>query len=99
MYERLQAGQPLAEEVGTALDRLLAETVLGAALPARQLAHAISATFIGIELLPHDDGTASADSELFTTLTELARLVDTVLDLGPTATAARRRLTRNQRRA
>ena len=86
----------LAGEVRATLHRLLADTALAAALPADHLAHAVSAAFIGIELLPHTDET-DTNSELFETLGELARLVDTVLDLGPTATAAlRRRITRGQ---
>lgn len=87
----------LAGEIQIALQRLLADTALAAELSAEHLAHAVSAAFVGIELLP--DGDTDATKELFDTLAELARLVDSVLDLGPTATAAlRRRLTRDQRR-
>lgn len=93
----------LADEVRLALHRLLADTALAAALPAEHLAHAVSAAFIGIELLPDADADSDdvddARPDLFDTLAELARLVDSVLDLGPTATAAlRRRLIRDQRR-
>lgn len=87
----------LAGEVRDTLHRLLADTALAAALPADHLAHAVSAAFIGIELLPDPDD-ADTSTELFETLGELARLVDSILDLGPTATAAlRRRITRGQR--
>lgn len=87
----------LADEVRRALQRLLADTALAADLPAEHLAHAVSAAFVGIELLP--DGDADATRDLFHTLAEIARLVDSVLDLGPTATAAlRRRLARDRRR-
>lgn len=86
----------LADEVQHTLHRLLADTALAGALPADHLAHAVSAAFIGIELLPDADDTSP---ELFETLGQLARLVDSILDLGPTATAAlRRRLPRGQLR-
>lgn len=89
----------LANEVRVTLHRLLSDTALAAALPAEHLAHAVSAAFIGIELLPAVEGEADATPELFDTLTEVARLVDSVLDLGPTATAAvRRRLTRTSKK-
>jgi AcrR family transcriptional regulator len=88
----------LANEVRDTLHRLLSDTALAAALPADHLAHAVSAAFIGIELLPPTDD-ADTSPELFETLGELARLVDSILDLGPTATAAlRRRITRDQQR-
>lgn len=90
----------LANEVRDTLHRLLADTALAAALPAEHLAHAVSAAFIGIELLPDVEGQPDATPELFDTLAEVARLVDSVLDLGPTATAAmRRRLARSSKRS
>lgn len=89
----------LANEVRDTLRRLLADTALAAALPADHLAHAVSAAFIGIELLPTADHRADTNAALFETLAELARLVDSILDLGPTATAAlRRRITRGTHR-
>lgn len=89
----------LANEVRDTLHRLLADTALAATLPADHLAHAVSAAFIGIELLPTGDDQADTNAELFETLAELARLVDSILDLGPTATAAlRRRITRGSQR-
>ncbi len=81
----------LAGEVRHTLHRLLGDTALADALPAHHLAHAVSAAFIGIELLPDLDDQPDATGELFDTLAELARLVDSVLDLGPTATTALRR--------
>lgn len=84
----------LANEVRDTLDRLLSGTALAAALPADHLAHTVSAAFIGIELLP-DTVDPDTGPDLFETLAEVARLVDSILDLGPTATAAlRRRLIR-----
>jgi AcrR family transcriptional regulator len=89
----------LVGEVRQALQRLLGDSALASALPAEHLAHAVSAAFIGIELLPPFDDVPDAAPELFDTLVELARLVDGVLDLGPTVTAAlRRRLARDARR-
>ena len=88
----------LAGEVRDTLHRLLADTALAAALSADDLAHVVSAAFIGIELLPDTDS-ADINHQLFDTLAEVAQLVDSILDLGPTATAARRRrITRGQRR-
>lgn len=89
----------LVNEVRDTLHRLLSDTALAAALPADHLAHAVSAAFIGIELLPDTDDDTDTSPELFETLGELARLVDSILDLGPTATAAlRRRITRGHQR-
>lgn len=89
----------LVHEVRDALSRLLADTALAAALPAGHLAQAVSAAFIGIELLPDTGDATDTNAEMFDTLAELARLVDSVLDLGPTATAAlRRRITRSSQR-
>ena len=88
----------LATEVRDALHRLLSDTALASALSSDHLAQAVSAAFIGIELLPTTDD-VDTGQELFDTLGEVARLVDSVLDLGPTATAAlRRRISRGQRR-
>lgn len=88
----------LADEVAQTLDRLLSGTALASALPAEHLAHAVSAAFIGIELIPDVDEADDVYADLFGTLSDLAVLVDSVLDLGPTATAAlRRRLARLER--
>ena len=88
----------LAAEVRDALDRLLSDTALASALSSDHLAHAVSAAFIGIELLPNTDD-ADSTHELFDTLGEVARLVDSILDLGPTASGAlRRRISRARRR-
>lgn len=81
----------LAVEVERTLDRLLSGTALADALPADHLAHAVSAAFIGMELIPGGDDHREVAPDVFGTLLELARLVDGVLDLGPTATAALRR--------
>lgn len=81
----------LAAEVRETLHRLLSGTALASALPAEHLAHAVSAAFIGIELIPQVEDAPDADADLFDTLADLAVLVDSVLDLGPTATAALRK--------
>lgn len=78
----------LAAEVRHVLDRLLGDNVLVTALPVDHLAHVVSAAFIGMELLPEG---GQGDAMLFDTLEEIGRLVDNVLDLGPTATAVLRR--------
>lgn len=85
----------LAAEVRDGLARLLTGSVLDGVLPAEHLAHLVSAAFVGTELVPSDDDTEVGPEALFDTLRELADLVDGLLALGPTATAAlRRRLSR-----
>lgn len=89
----------LAAEVERTLDRLLSGTALAESLRADHLAHAVSAAFIGMELIPGSEEGSEVAPEVFGTLLELARIVDSVLDLGPTATAAlRRRLARGHRK-
>lgn len=74
---------PWVAIVDKAIRRALETSPLAAALPIDDLAHAVSALFIGVELLsnlrPHDQRSAS----LFATFEGLARLVDTMLTASP----------------
>lgn len=84
------------DEVEAALHRLLDGTPLVGLIDVPVLARAISAAFVGVELV---DGVAGED-ELPTldALAQLAGLVQVVLDLGPVAsTALRRRIARAAR--
>lgn len=84
------------DEVEATLRRLLDDTVLGPLVDVPALARAVSAAFIGVELL---DGTAGDDAlPTLDALDQLAGLVQVVLDLGPVASAAlRRRVHRSTR--
>lgn len=86
------------DEVATTLHRLLDDTVLAPLVDVPSLARAVSAAFIGVELL---DGIAGEESlPTLDALEQLAGLVQVVLDLGPVAgTALRRRVQRRSRGA
>jgi AcrR family transcriptional regulator len=76
-------------EVETTLRRLLAGSVLEDVVDVPALARAISAAFVGIELVDGvegDDAIPTLDG-----VAQLAGLVQVVLDLGPVASAALRR--------
>ncbi|MEX0835655.1 MAG: TetR/AcrR family transcriptional regulator [Nitriliruptor sp.] len=77
------------DEVEATLQRLLAGSLLEELVDLPALARGVSAAFVGVELL---DGSED-DGELPTldALTQLAGLVQVVLDLGPVAGAAIRR--------
>lgn len=76
------------QQVTTVVDHVLADTPASAFLDAAGLAHTISATFIGIELL-HGVDSAGAQQAL-TTLEKLNELVGVINSLGPTSKAAMR---------
>jgi AcrR family transcriptional regulator len=84
------------DEVEATLDRLLDGTVLADLVDVPALARGVSAAFVGIELV---DGVAGEDDlPTLGALTQLAALVQVVLDLGPVAsTALRRRVHRTVR--
>jgi AcrR family transcriptional regulator len=81
------------DEVEATLHRLLDDTALAALVDVPALARAVSAAFVGLELV---DGVADDDQlPTLDALAQLAGLVQVVLDLGPVASAAlRRRVTR-----
>lgn len=77
------------DEVETTLHRLLDDTVLAPLVDVPSLARAVSAAFVGVELM---DGIAGQeDLPTLDALEQLAGLVQVVLDLGPVASAALRR--------
>jgi AcrR family transcriptional regulator len=84
------------DEVEASLHRLLDDTVLAPLVDVPSLARAVSAAFVGVELM---DGIAGQeDLPTLDALEQLAGLVQVVLDLGPVASAAlRRRLQRTPR--
>ena len=79
----------LANEVASTLERLLTDSALAGLLDTDQVARAVSAGFIGIELL--DTISAGDDAALFDTLDTITALVDAVLDAGTIPTALIRR--------
>lgn len=76
------------EQVRVMLDRVLAATPAAALLDAADLAPAVSAAFIGIELFHGVDPQAS--DRAFATLQRLDALIAAVNDLGPVAQTALR---------
>jgi len=76
------------EQVRVVLDRVLAATPAAALLDATDLAPAVSAAFIGIELFHGVD--PEAGERAFATLARLDALITAVNDLGPVATSALR---------
>lgn len=77
------------DEVEATLHRLLDDTVLAPLVDVPALARALSASFVGVELL---DGLAGEEAlPTLDALEQLAGLVQVVLDLGPVASAALRR--------
>jgi AcrR family transcriptional regulator len=84
------------DEVEATLHRLLDGTPLDGLLDVPALARAVSAAFVGMELV---DGVAGEDGlPTLDGVTQLAGLVQVVLDLGPVASAALRRRLGRQRR-
>jgi AcrR family transcriptional regulator len=77
--------RPWTTLVGDTIDRLLAGTPFGEALPRDDLTSGLAALFLGIELLTSLDP-AVARGTLFTTMESAATLVDTLL--GTTSPAA-----------
>jgi AcrR family transcriptional regulator len=81
----------LASEVTSTLERILSGTALDGLLDTHQVARAVSAGFIGIELLDSVSGTD--DPALFDTLDSITALVDLILNAGTIPTnLIRRRL-------
>jgi hypothetical protein len=72
--------RPWDDLVAGALQRSLANTPFGQAVPVDDLAHAISALFLGIELLNRLDGDPSRTDSLFDSLAGAANLAGPVLD-------------------
>lgn len=77
-------------EVEATLERLLAGSAVAELVDTRVLARAVSASFVGTELLDGVDGEGTALPTL-DALEQLGGLVQVVLDLGPVASGALRR--------
>jgi len=72
--------KPWDDMVKTALDRSLSGTPIASLVPTSDLAHLISALFLGIELLGRLDPDDSRTESLFVTLSGAAKLAEPVLD-------------------
>lgn len=79
----------LAHEVAEALQRLIDGTALDGLIDTRQLARAVSAGFIGIELL--DTVSGHDDNDLFDALDRITALLDLALHAGALPAALIRR--------
>jgi AcrR family transcriptional regulator len=79
--------QPWIDVVHHALQRALGPSPLAGALPLDDLAAAVSALFLGIELLGELGSGAARNASLFTAIAGLARLVEAMLPM-PGATPA-----------
>lgn len=73
--------------VHRALLRAVGTSPVGAALPLPELASVVSATFIGIELLGELGSPVTKNASLFTALSGMARVVESVLPSLPPAPA------------
>lgn len=82
-----QIFQPWIEVVHRSLQRVLGGSPLAAALPLQDLASAVSALFLGIELLGELGSPMGRNESLFTAIAGLARLVEAVLPALPAAPA------------
>jgi AcrR family transcriptional regulator len=75
----LEILEPWDELVAGALRRSLADTPFGSLVPTDQLAHAISALFLGIELLNRLEGDSRRTDELLASLVGAAELAGPML--------------------
>lgn len=78
LYAQLQ---PWSDLVAETVERVLADVPVAAAIDKEQIAQAIGALFLGIELLDSLDPKASDATALIGTLEGLARLLDLVLQM------------------
>jgi hypothetical protein len=78
---------PWVEVVSRALHRALDTSPLGSALPIDDLAYAVSALFVGVELLGELRAEGTHTDRLFAAFDGLAHLVDAVLRSGPVPAA------------
>lgn len=80
--------QPWIGVVHRALRRALGDSPVAAALPLEDLASAVSALFLGIELLGELGSPTGRNESLFTAIAGLARLVEAVLPALPVVPGA-----------
>ena len=71
--------EPWSEMVADAIERVLADNPVATALPHRQIADAISALFLGIELLDDLNPEVGHAEAMFDSLQSLAELLDDLL--------------------
>lgn len=76
----LETLKPWDDMIEAALDRSLAGTAFAAIVPAADLAHAISALFLGIELMSRLDRDTDRTETLFASLAGAAQLAGPILD-------------------
>lgn len=75
--------EPWSEMVADAIERVLADNPVASALPHRQIADAISALFLGIELLDDLNPAVGHADAMFDSLQSLAELLDDLLLASP----------------
>lgn len=93
-----EAFQPWIDNVESALDRVVGDSRFADLVPSKDLAYAVSAMFLGMELLHHLDPDSGRDESLFDALEELGGMIEQMLNLGPlTGTAVRRRLDKGRK--
>ena len=76
----LEILKPWDEMIEAALERSLAGTAFATVVPAADMAHAISALFLGIELMSRLDRDADRTETLFASLSGAAQLAGPILD-------------------
>lgn len=76
----LETLRPWDEMVEAALQRSLADTPFSQVVPTKDLAHAIAAMFLGIELMSRLDRDDSRTDSLFASLSSAAQLAGPILD-------------------
>jgi AcrR family transcriptional regulator len=74
--------QPWIDLVARALRQALAPSPLSASLPLDELAYAVSALFVGIEVLDQAKHQANGSESLFAAIEGIARLVEVMLQTG-----------------
>ena len=76
----LETLRPWDEMIEAALNRTLAETPFSQVVPTKDLAHAIAAMFLGIELISRLDRDDSRTDSLFASLSGAAQLAGPILE-------------------
>ena len=85
MFEQFEPWTAMVDE---AIRKVLKDSPFEEALPVEDLALAVSATFLGIELLTHLDPNPDREDALFRSIGLIAVLVDAVLTSGVVPRAA-----------
>ena len=77
--EVLRRFEPWTEMVEAAISRVVAGTAYEQLVPVADLAHVVSALFVGIELLTHLDPDRSKERSLFSAIGLMAQLLESLL--------------------